>query len=79
MSQDPPYDFEVLIHFLPAIVNGDPLEDERDERLLQEFLDDQGHHWGPVYDPEFPDDLIQYMGRCDITGLIGWVVQIVKH
>lgn len=31
-------------------------------------------------DPPFDFEvLIQYLGRCDISGLIGWVVQIVKH
>lgn len=73
-------DHRVLMHFLPSLVNGidtdlDVLTDDEHDQLT-EFVSDCGEHWYPLHDPEFPDDLIQYMAKCDVTGLIGWCVEI---
>lgn len=71
------YDFEVLMHLLPAVVNADMsgLTDE-EEAQVNAFCEEVGGHWNPVFDEEFPDDLVQGMAKCDVTGLIGWCVQI---
>jgi|DEB0MinimDraft_6_1074348.scaffolds.fasta_scaffold00094_12 hypothetical protein len=74
---EPRYDYEVLMHLLPAVVNSDMTGlTDKEEEQLQEFCDEHGHHWYPVYQEEYPDDLEQCMGKCDVTGLIGWCVQI---
>jgi hypothetical protein len=71
------YDFQVLMHLLPAVVNADMtgLSDE-EEAQLNAFCSEFGGHWIPVENEEFPDDLVQYMAKCDVTGLIGWCVEI---
>ncbi len=71
------YDFEVLMHLLPALVNEewDHLNNEEFNQVA-EFTSQFGDHWSPVYDDEFPEDFVQHMGKCDVTGLIGWCVQI---
>ncbi len=71
------YDFVVLMHLLPAVVNADMsgLTDE-EEAQLNALCEEVGGHWYPVYDEEFPEDLVQYMAKCDVTGLIGWCAEI---
>lgn len=79
------HDHTVLMHLLPSLVNGieyDTTAHEHyyadDYEKLQSFVAEHGEHWLPVYDDEFPDDLVQYMAKCDVTGEIGWCVEIKK-
>lgn len=71
------HDYVVLMHLLPAIVNGDMsgLEDS-DIASLEAWIEEHGDNYYPLFDEEFPDDLIQYMAKCDVTGEIGWCVEI---
>ena len=81
---EPHHDYIILMHLLPPMVNGDytcfQLDDHGndDEAKLREWIDEHGDDFYPVMNPEFPDDMIQYMAKCDITGKIGWCVEIVK-
>ena len=72
-------DYVVCMHFLPAIVNGDMsgLEDS-DIASLEAWIEEHGDNYYPLFDEEFPDDLIQYLAKCDITGMIGWCCEIIK-
>ena len=77
------HDYMVLIHLLPSLVNGieyDTIAHEHyyaaDYEKLKLFVAEHGEHWLPVFDDEFPDDLVQYMAKCDVTGEIGWCVEI---
>ena len=71
------YDYPVLMHLLPAVVNSDMtgLTDE-EERQLNEFCAEHGGHWHPVFNEEFPDDLEQSMCKCAVTDAIGWCAYI---
>lgn len=74
------HDYTVLMHLLPSLVYGidtdrDALSDD-DYDQLEEFVSEHGEHWLPLCDDEFPEDLIQYMAKCDVTGKIGWCVEI---
>lgn len=76
------YRLEVLMHLMPSLFNGidtdrDVLTDKEYDQLT-EFVSEHGEHWLPVYDDEFPDDLVQCMSKCDVTGKIGWCVEIKK-
>lgn len=73
------HDYVVLEHLLPSLVNGerDHLSDH-EEQQLDEFIAECGDNYYPVSSPEYPDDWMQYMAKCDITGLIGWCVEIKK-
>ena len=69
------------MHLLPPLVNGVYARDfydvdDADWLKLESFIAESGEHWLPVYDDEFPDDLVQYMAKCDVTGKIGWCVEI---
>lgn len=71
------YNYEVLMHLLPAVVNDETRHLTNTEfNQLVEFKAEFGDHWVPLYDEEFPDDLVQGMAKCDVTGRIGWCAQI---
>lgn len=71
------YDYTVLMHLVPVVINADPSHlTDAEEKQLDEFLAEHGHHWTVVMDPEYPDDPVQYMAKCDVTGMIGWCVEI---
>lgn len=73
------HDYTVLMHLLPSLVNGidsdrDVLTDDEYDQL-EKFMSEHGEHWYPLQCDEY-EDLIQYMSKCDVTGLIGWCVEI---
>lgn len=75
------HDYTVLMHLLPPLVNGmyrraDYDVSDKDWSKLEEFTCEHGENWFPLHDAEFPEDLIQYMAKCDVTGEIGWCVEI---
>lgn len=81
--ENPECDYTVLMHLLPPLVNGmyrrsEYDVDDDDWQKLESFVEENGEHWYPLYDQEFPDDLVQYMAKCDVTGSIGWCVEIIK-
>lgn len=76
------HDHTVLMHLLPSLVNGidtdrDVLTDDEYDQLT-EFVSQHGEYWLPVYDDHYPEELSQYMAKCDVTGEIGWCVEIEK-
>lgn len=74
---EPRHDYVVLMHLVPAVINADPQElTDAEELQLNEFLVDHGEHWLVVFDIEYPDDPVQYMAKCDVTGKIGWCCEI---
>ena len=77
------HDHTVLMHLLPPLVNGMYRRDDYDVSdaewvKLESFVDEHGEHWLPVYDDHHPEVLSQYMAKCDVTGAIGWCVEIKK-
>ena len=78
-----PHDHTVLMHLLPPLVNGMYRRNDYDVTdpewvNLESFVSEHGEHWIPVYDDHHPEDLSQYMAKCDVTGEIGWCVEIQK-
>lgn len=83
-NPDPVRRFEVLTHLLPAVVYADGYDPAahgctpKECEEVARFVDAEGVHWAPVEDAEYPGDYVQSLAKCDVTGEIGWCVEIEK-
>jgi hypothetical protein len=73
--------FQVLPDVLPFVVNADTdpyFTGAIEPKRIEAFVNKHGPHWAPVMDAEHPDDMVQCMGKCDVTGHLGWCFEIQK-
>ena len=72
-------EFHISEYFVPALVNDDRtyLTDE-EEQLLDTFLQDNPNYYAVVYEEEFPDDPVQFYGKCEVCNKYAWVYELTN-
>jgi len=73
------YEFHICEYYVPALINDDRtyLTDE-EEQLLDAFLEQNPHYYAIVYEKEWPEQPVQFFGKCEVCKKLAWVYELTN-